>query len=661
MIIFLTEKSSAAQKFKKAFGGMTGTYKGKKYKIVQASGHLYEYDSKVANLVSKDLQSQYGWNINTLPWDRHNINWKRKKKRGQSERIKGLIKDLKSADEIIIATDIDESGEGELIAYEILIEGKIPVEKKKITRMRHTGESVPELQKAYEERTEIKDFVNNPEYQKAMFRTKWDYLSMQFTVIASVLAPSKMMLRQGRLKTLMVKLIGDQQKLVDAYEPIPFYEPRFKDENAVEYSDPKIEQKDKKEDVDIKNYKPSDVILDKKEKKSSPPPKLIDLIGIAARLSNFSTQTITSTYQKMYQDEIVSYPRTDDKKITIEQFNEFLKIADKVADVVGVDKSLLTHRKPRTTHIHKSGAHGANRPDHNVPNSLKDLEKYGPGAKEIYTLLARNSLAMLCEDYIYERQTGHLKDYPNFKGGVNVPLKAGWKKVYSTGDKENVSKGLGTKAKPFIFEGYPPKPQNPTVDFIKKQLEKRDVGTGATRLETITQITNSKHKYPLAKNTKGRLSLTSFGEVSYELADGTNIADVKTSEMVREKMKKIEKGDFELIEKTLDEMEDLVKEDLATMRKNSSKVNYKKPEKKTYPKKEKVKGIFKGNEIEFNKKWNGREFTEEEIEKLLNGETITIWGFKNKKGEYGAKGKMAKQKYKGKEFYGFKLINFVNK
>lgn len=659
MIVFLTEKSSAFNKFKKAFGGESGTYKGQKFKIVQASGHLFEFDNKASNQVPKELKSDYGWKLETLPWDKDNIKWKRKKKPRQSERIASLKKELNKADEIVIATDLDPSGEGELIAYEILIETKIPVEKKVISRMRHTSEEPEPLRKAFEERVIIKDFLNYPEYQKALFRTKWDYLSMQFTVIASKLAPSKMTLRQGRLKSLMVKIIGDQEKLVNDYKPIPYYEPRFKDENNIEYTDPKMDKWDKEEDVPITNFHDSEVVLDKKEKKASPPPPLIDLIGIAGRLTGYSTKTITSTYQKMYQAEVVSYPRTEDKKITIDQFNEFLKIADDVADVVGIDKKLLTHRKPRTTHIHKTGAHGANRPDHNVPNSLEELDKYGAGARAIYTLLARNSLAMLCEDYIYERYTGHVKDFPTFTGGTNVPVSLGWKEIYESDEsEETTNKGLGTIAKPFVYEGYPPKPQNPTINFIKKQLEKNNVGTGDTRLNTITDITDTSHRYPLAKNSRGRLSLTDFGNISYGLIKGTNIADVKTSEMVINTMSKISKGDLKLANKVLDDIERLVKEDLKIMEKNSSNVEYEKPQ---YKKVEKRKGVFKGKEVEFKTIWNGREFTEEEIEKLLNGETITIWGFKNKKGEYGAKGCFAKQVYKKREYYGFKLIEFVNK
>ena len=67
---------------------------------------------------------------------------------------------------------------------------------------------------------------------------------------------------------------------------------------------------------------------------------------------------VLDTYQKMYEAQVVSYPRTEDKNITPEQFNELLPLVDKIANVVGVDASLLTHRQPRSTHV--TGGFGGN-------------------------------------------------------------------------------------------------------------------------------------------------------------------------------------------------------------------------------------------------------------------------------------------------------------
>jgi DNA topoisomerase-3 len=61
--------------------------------------------------------------------------------------------------------------------------------------------------------------------------------------------------------------------------------------------------------------------------------------------------------------------------------------------------------------------------------------------------------------------------------------------------------------------------------------------------------------------------------------------------------------------------------------------------------KEKITGTFEGEEISFSKKWGEHEFIDEEADALLNGETITFDGIT---------GRLARQKYKGHTFWGFK-------
>src|SRR5690606_1740610 len=116
-------------------------------------------------------------------------------------------------------------------------------------------------------------------------------------------------------------------------------------------------------------------------------------------------QLVLSTYQKMYESQVVSYPRTEDKTITPEQFNELAPLVDKIAAVVGVDVKHLTHREPRKTHVKPQGAHGANRPGPSVPSSLDDVEqRFGRAGRLIYETLGKNYLAMIAEDYVYEQQ-----------------------------------------------------------------------------------------------------------------------------------------------------------------------------------------------------------------------------------------------------------------
>lgn len=656
---FLTEKNSAKENFAKAFGGTKGTYKGNSFVISNLVGHVYEF-LEPHEMVNPELSKKYkSWDITNLPWNLNDFNWKQKITKGKKDVVMNLVKTFKDCDEIIIATDIDPSGEGFLLAAEFLLNTNI-YNGKRITRMEFVDESPKSLQKAFETRKEVKNITENVEYKKAIFRSKWDYLSMQLTRASTNYAPGKMVLRNGRVKSLMNTLVANALNDLENYKEIPYYENRFKDENGIIYINKKEIKYPNKNDVPL-NYEPSTVILESKINKKSIPPKLIDLLGLSGKLApmGISPATVKNTYQKLYEDGIVSYPRTDDNNITYEQFNEMLPLIDKIANLVSVDTKLLTNRSPRITHVQNKGSHGANRPGLNVPDSLESLTKYGRGAKKIYETLALSFLAMFCEDYIYEHQSGYLEKYPDYKGSANIPLNLGWKAIYSSEDDnlETSNKGLGKLAKPFIYEGFPPKPPQPTVKWLSNKLKKYNVGTGATRNSTLAEITSKTSKTALLTETRGKLGLTDNGYYNAQIINSTNISSHELTELIHLTMKEIESGNDDVAIKVLNDLVNVVNEDIKIMSENKKNIKY-----ITYEKKEKETITTEnGEEVSFNKTWGSYTFTNEEIKKLANGETIEIKGLKGKKNKtYGVRGKLEWQTYKNKKFYGFKVLEFIN-
>lgn len=657
MIGILTEKPSAKRNFVKALGGERGTFNGEKYVIVNALGHLYEL-KEPKQQVNDELQKKYSsWSLNNLPWNHEDLNWEYKVSKGGQKYLKAIKDALKGCTEIVIATDIDPTGEGDLLAAEIIFGQKL--DKKKLTRMEFVDESAKSLQKAFKERRPVPDLNKDLNYQKALFRSKWDFMSMQFTRIASNVSPIRGVIRQGRLKSTMVYLVGEQLKLHNAYEEIPYFQNRFIDENEVVYVNSKEDKYDEKKDVPDK-YKESDIVIDDKVMRKTSPPRLVDLAQLSSMLAprGFSSAEVQATYQKMYQEELLSYPRTEDKNITHEQFKEMLPFVDEIAKLVDIDVGKLTHRKPRPTHVKNKGSHGANRPGTKVPATLKSLSRFGRSAIPIYTLLAKNFLAMFAEDYQYEHQKGHVKDYPAFKGTANIPKSLGWKEIYQSDDEKDENEkelGLGKRGKPFIHKGFPPKPNAPTQGWLMKQLERNSVGSGATRNSTFTEITNQKAKYPLMTSDRGRLDLPIYGIISHQLLEGTKIGDVETTESVLKVMKDIGNGKLELAEDKLKEIEALISHDMKQMTSNAKDLvlpEYKEVEKETMETED-------GEEISFKKEWGGHKFTEEEIEKLTSGETITIDGLKNRRGKtYSATGKIEEQNFKGRKFWGFKMSQY---
>lgn len=66
-------------------------------------------------------------------------------------------------------------------------------------------------------------------------------------------------------------------------------------------------------------------------------------------------------------------------------------------------------------------------------------------------------------------------------------------------------------------------------------------------------------------------------------------------------------------------------------------------------------GTWNGKNVRVKKVWSGHTFTQEEIESLLSGGTITFDAISKKTGNsYKAKGKLEEQTYEGRKFVGFK-------
>lgn len=667
-IILVAEKPSAARNMASALGGMTGSYKGTAYEVASLRGHLYEFAQPHAMVDSSLADAYQKWDLSNLPWDPDDLTWKREPQKNVADVIKTLRSALGRGDEIVIATDLDPSGEGDLLFWEAIDE--LGFHGKKFSRMEFTDESKASIQRAFEQRRPVKSMRAEGDYRKAMYRSQWDFLSMQFTRIATAMGRQSgqdLVLRQGRLKSAMVSLVGDQQKAYDGYVKRPFFQNRFRDENDVMYTNPDEPRCDQKGQVP-QQYGPSAVVLDSKADRKTAPPKLLDLASLSSMLvgKGVKANLTLSTYQKMYEDQVVSYPRTGDKTVTPEQFKDLAPLVDKIAAVVGVDAGLLTRRQPRSTHVKPQGAHGANRPGPKVPSSLDEVErKYGKAGRLIYEMLAKNYLAVLAEDYLYEQQRGHVAKYPDFVGIANVPRSPGWRAVFdpdagdgSTDDEHVSSRGLGQNAEPFIFEGANKRPEHPTMMWLMKQLEKRDVGTGATRTSTYSEVTNDKAKYPLLTEKGRKLRLARAGEMSWRLLPGTHIGDLGLTEKVYADMRDIAAGTA-TAEERLAVVADWVREDMATMAKNATSMRAELGLKKQVGR-ARAEGVWQAapggpKKVTFKKMWSGHEFGDDEVAKLLAGETISFVATSKANKSFTATGALGVGDFKGRKFVGFQL------
>lgn len=199
------------------------------------------------------------------------------------------------------------------------------------------------------------------------------------------------------------------------------------------------------------------------------------------------------------------------------------------------------------------------------------------------------------------------------------------------------------------------------MKWLMKQLEKRDVGTGATRTSTYADVTNDKAKFPLLSEKRGKITMSEYGDMGYLLLPGTHIGDLSVTEYVQAEMKAVAAGTKTAAE-ALTIVAQWVTDDIQSMQTNA--VGMKKELGVTAVEtREKCEGVLAttGEQISFNRvwgtnpHWKGHRFTDQECTKLLNGEVISFDAVSKGKRDYTAVGSLEEGVYNDKRFIGFKL------
>ena len=129
--LILAEKPSAAKNFAAAFGGMSGTYNGQKYTITALFGHMLEFvepHEMVDHEADKEIFKS--WSSEHIPWDLSKMSWAKQPKASRNPRtgktttvasnIAAIKKEAKNCSAIVIATDKDPTGEGQMIGWEVI-------------------------------------------------------------------------------------------------------------------------------------------------------------------------------------------------------------------------------------------------------------------------------------------------------------------------------------------------------------------------------------------------------------------------------------------------------------------------------------------------------------------------------------------------------------
>ena len=672
--MILNEKGKQAEKFANFLGGQSGFLKsGDSYDIVHASGHLLKYKKPQDNVPENYAKQFNDWkNLSSYPWDTNLFKWEYEinpsGKPPTIEHSKKLLKTIKSTsvgqDAIIIATDNDPSGEGDVLAWEII---NYIGWKGQVYRLHFKSESKEDILKAFTKMTNAREGDDQALYHAGLARQRFDYISQELSPYATIVARehySTDALRLGRLKSVINMVVWYQNYLRKNYIKKPFFEVRFKDNNnhvfKREYTEDSVFRFNDKSSAKAEknNYHNSQIKILSKETKRQQPPALLSLsdLNVLVSKDGFSDTAFDSTYESMYQNEIVSYPRTEDTKITQGDFDELLPFVDKMADVVGIDKSLLTHRTLRAKHKIAHDDHGANRPGIKVPNSLAEIEKkFGKVGVSIYTHIVQSYLSILCEDYVYEQEKACLQDYPTFQSTINKPIQLNYKKIFdekalidSTKTDENDQSDFSEEAAPYIYEGSNPKPAKPTKSFLNNFLKKHNLGTGATRIAVFKTLGEG-NKSTMRLTKKDGYVLNYNGKLSALLTKKAYIASVKVTYRLQELIQQVrdQKLDWKQIPPLMNK---IVAHDMPIIQKNSLALNDDSELQKLaaeanpeYEKKEKAEGIWLGKQVKISKSWRKHEFSDQELTDLFADKVITFKAEKKDGTFYIAKGKLYNQ------------------
>lgn len=645
----------------------TGEYDGYSFRIVHLYGHILglPVPEKTAKAAAASLVGKFS-NIQNTPWHHEWFDFSKRQLNDSSfaSVIDNIRNYLRQGYIPVIASDIDESGEGDLLVREVL---NYIGYSGKTYREYHVDEAPASIKKSMKQANLKVVGLDDPKYRIADARSNMDFMTQQLTRVATIrmrdagyelpkkkakikgkTAMVSQVVPVGRLKSVIIRTIGDQEKAIKAYKPSTVYESRYK------LGDLLLTNKDMPRYKTKEEWKPGNLPKESavKEVKQTPgrtlPPKAYVLSQVAGEMSKHgvSSAKTLKLFQAMYEACYLSYPRTEDDFVSPEQFKEATAQLDDVLRLLELPSAPFTHRQPRHGYVKEGASHGALRWGSKLPESMAFLtQKFGPKADVLWKIVATRFVQMYLEDTKWIRYTYQTTDTPvPFEGTVKVITSLGAIDPSET-EKTSSVPDLRNKATLMAYPIKSVKPTKPTPAWLYTQLKKDKVGTGATRVSTVSQLSGKNNE--TAINEGKILTLSPLGWAGYYVARQTQIGSVEGTQKLQELLKAVEKGgDTEAAYTTFDgimaqDVEAIKEMDLNAMETDLQKKEY-------------AEGNWNGEDVRFNRSFGGYRFSDDEVERLLNGESFEITGKSKSGNDMKMIVKLAHLTYNGYGYVGIK-------
>ena len=513
--LVIAEKPSVAQSYAKnlsAYKREDGYLEGESCIVSWCLGHLAEYAQP------EEYDPKYRkWQFDDLPILPET--WKlkvSKDKKKQFEVIKTL---MNRSDVEYLVNGCDAGREGELIFQRVydLAGCRKPVKRLWISSMEDAA-----IQKGFQTMKSEEEYKNL--CMAAVCRAQADWLIGMNGTIAYTTRYFKRLV-VGRVQTPTLAMLAERQERIEHFQKEAFYKVALTDGKLTVVSENIANEEAADLLAALCNGSTAVVTQMKKERKKSFPPKLYDLTSLqreANRYFGYTAKRTLDMLQELYEEKLVTYPRTDSQFVTEDMKDSVEELVGKMPVLLPfVDYGQLGHGIKRVINNAKVSDHHAILPTKEaVEKGIADLPA---DKKNLLMLICQQLVQATGEEYLYEQTDITVKcQEHDFKARGKIPVQMGFKEV------EKAFKQLCVKAEPVeekekdtsIPVGYeegmrlfpvkaektthytsPPKPFNEDTLLaametagnkeFDSETEKKGLGTPATRASIIEKLVSS--------------------------------------------------------------------------------------------------------------------------------------------------------------------------
>lgn len=513
--LVIAEKPSVAQSYAKnlsAYKREDGYLEGESCIVSWCLGHLAEYAQP------EEYDPKYEkWQFDDLPILPEV--WKlkvSKDKKKQFDVLKGL---MNRSDVEYLVNGCDAGREGELIFQRVynLAGCRKPVKRLWISSMEDAA-----IQKGFQTMKSEEEYKNL--CMAAVCRAQADWLiGMNGTRAYTTRYFKRLVV--GRVQTPTLAMLAERQERIEHFQKEAFYKVALTDGKLTVVSENIANEEAADLLAALCNGSTAVVTQMKKEDKKAFPPRLYDLTSLqreANRYFGYTAKRTLDMLQELYEEKLVTYPRTDSQFVTEDMKDSVEELVGKMPVLLPfVDYGQLGHGIKRVINNTKVSDHHAILPTKEaVEKGIADLPA---DKKNLMMLICQQLVQATGEEYLYEQTDITVKcQEHDFKARGKIPVQMGFKEVEKAfkhlyvkaepveGKEKETSIPAGNeegmrlfpvKADKTTHYTSPPKPFNEDTLLaametagnkeFDSETEKKGLGTPATRASIIEKLVSS--------------------------------------------------------------------------------------------------------------------------------------------------------------------------